>query len=275
MFNYKTKEGYLNLPKVILHTVIALIVILLLFSTFGTISAGWRGVRTTFGAISGTVDTGFYVKAPFIQKVVKMNVQTQKEQVDAESASSDLQNVSTTIALNYNLYPDKVTDLYAKIGNDYKSRIIDPAIQEAVKASTAKHTAEQLITKRTEVRDEIKTILTQRLAQEYIQVTEVSIVNFDFSKTFNQAIEAKVTAEQNALAAKNKLEQVKFEAEQRVATAKAEAEAISLQSQAANNEKYVSLKALEVELEAVKKWDGVLPAQFVPNSTLPFLNLGK
>lgn len=243
--------------------------LIFLFSMFGSVNAGWKGVRTQFGAVVGQVETGLYFKLPFVQKVVKLNVQTQKEQIDAESASSDLQNVSTTIALNYNLYPDKVTELYTKIGTDYKSRIIDPAIQEAVKASTAKHTAEQLITKRTEVRDEIKTILTARLATEFIQVTEVSIVNFDFSQSFNQAIEAKVTAEQNALAAKNKLEQVKFEAEQRIAQATAEAEAIRISAQAINSQggaDYVNLKAIE-------KWNGILPTQMIPGGTVPFINL--
>jgi regulator of protease activity HflC (stomatin/prohibitin superfamily) len=269
MFDYTTKDGEPNISKIVAHSILGLLILILLFSIFGSISAGYKGVRTQFGAVIGSVDSGLYVKVPFIQNVVKMNVQTQKEQVNAESASSDLQNVSTTIALNYNLYPDKVSDLFAKIGLEYKTRIIDPAIQEAVKASTAKHTAEQLITKRTEVRDEIKSILTERLAKEFIQVTEVSIVNFDFSSSFNQAIEAKVTAEQNALAAKNKLEQVKFEAEQRVTQAKAEAEAIRIQAQAIQQqggENYVDLKAIE-------KWNGILPTTFVPGSALPFINL--
>lgn len=267
--NYKKADGKLNISKIVVHSVIGLVVLIVLFSSFGSINAGWKGVKTQFGAVVGNVDTGLYLKVPFIQKVVKMNVQTQKEQVDAESASSDLQNVSTTIALNYNLYPDKVIDLFSKIGVGYKSRIIDPAIQESVKASTAKHTAEQLITKRAEVRDEIKAILTARLATEFIQVTEVSIVNFDFSNSFNQAIEAKVTAEQNALAAKNKLEQVKFEAEQRLTTATAEAKAIQIQAQAitqTGGAEYVNLKAVE-------KWNGILPTQMIPNGALPFINL--
>ena len=107
--------------------------------------------------------------------------------------------------------------MYQRIGKDYGPKVIDPAIQEVVKAVTAKYTAEQLITKRAIVTDEIQTQLSSKLGASDIQVTSVSIVNFDFSQSFNQAIEAKVTAEQNALASKNKLDQVKYEAEQRIA----------------------------------------------------------
>lgn len=278
LFNY-FKEGTRygdrvlvpNVPKIITHLVVALVLLVVLLGSFGTVPVGHKGIRLTVDKISGVVENGFYMKIPFAQKIVKMNVQTQKEEIDAEAASKDLQNVSAKVALNYNLYPDKVAELYSRIGNDYKSRIIAPAIQEAVKSATAKYTAEELITKRAEVRDNMKASLVARLATDFIQVSEVSIVNFDFSNSFNQAIEAKVTAEQDALAAKNKLEQVKFEAEQRVASAEAEARAIKIQAEAVTQQggkDYVQLKAIE-------KWDGHLPQQMIPGSTVPFLNLTK
>jgi regulator of protease activity HflC (stomatin/prohibitin superfamily) len=255
--------------KIVVYSLVGLFVLFVLLGTFFTVNAGEKGVVLRFGAISRVADNGIHFKFPIIESVKIMNIQIQKEQVDAEAASSDLQNVKTTIALNYNLMPDKVDALFAKIGIDYKTRIIDPAIQEAVKSSTAKYTAEELVTKRPLVRDDIKSTLSSRLQNEYIQVSELSIVNFDFSNSFNAAIEAKVTAEQNALAAKNKLEQVKFEKEQRIAQAQGEAEAIKIQAQAINSQggaDYVNLKAIE-------KWNGVLPAQMIPNATVPFINL--
>lgn len=243
------------------------------FMPFTIVGAGERSVVLKFGAVDRVLDPGIHWVTPLMESSQKMDVKTQKEQVSSQAASKDLQTVSTDIALNYNLMPDKVGDLWKSIGSDYKTRIIDPAVQEATKSATAKYTAEELITKRESVRDDIKAALTTRLSNEFIQVSEVSIVNFDFSKSFNDAIEAKVTAEQNALAAKNKLEQVKFEAEQRVATAKAEAEAIKLQSDAANNEKYVSLKRVEVQLEMSKRWNGQLPVNMYANVPLPLLDL--
>ena len=258
--------------KWIVKGVIGLVCLMFLWGSFVIVRPGKRGVVILLGAVQERImPEGLNLKKPFIESVKKLDVKTQKEEVKAEAASKDLQNVAAVIALNYNLMPDKVNVLWKEIGSEYKERIIDPAIQEAVKAVTAKYTAEQLVTRRAEVRDFIRLSLSERLVKEYINVSEVSIVNFDFSQSFNQAIEAKVTAEQNALAAKNKLEQVKFEKEQRIAQAQGEAEAIKIQAQAITQqggEDYVNLKAVD-------KWDGKLPTQMIPNATLPFINLNK
>jgi regulator of protease activity HflC (stomatin/prohibitin superfamily) len=252
-----------------IERVVAIILLLwLFFASTQIIQAGDRGVVLRLGSVNRVLDEGFHFTIPFIEKVKTLNVQTQKEQVAANSASKDLQTVSTTVALNYNLNPHEVGLLWQNIGSQYKERLIDPAIQEAVKAATAKFTAEQLVTQRSAVRDEIKNNLTERLKAEYISVSDVSIVNFEFSQAFDQAIEAKVTAEQNALAAKNKLEQIKFEADQRIAQAQGEAEAIRIQAEAIQNQggaEYVNLKAIE-------KWSGALPTYMMGDS-VPFINI--
>ena len=218
---------------IILVLCVVVVVFLLLINPFVIISAGERGVILTWGAVGDNImGEGVHLRIPIAQKVKQLDVKIQKEEVVVEAASKDLQTVSSVIALNYHLQPDRVNKLWQNIGNDYKERIIDPAIQEAMKAATAKYTAEELITKRQNVKEDTKSLLAERLVKEYILVDELSIVNFDFSPSFNSAIEAKVTAEQNALAAKNKLEQVKFEAEQRISQAKGEAEAIKIQAQA-------------------------------------------
>jgi prohibitin 2 len=217
------------------------------------------------------VPPGLYFKLPLIEHVDKLDVQTQKEQTTAAAASADLQNVSTEVAVNYNIDPAYVTQLYTDIGVDYKTRVIDPAIQEVVKAVTATYTAEELITKRPAVTDAIRTELTGRLLANHITVSAVSIVNFNFSDQFNQAIEAKVTAEQNALAAKNKLDQVKYEAEQTITTAEAQAKAIQIQAEAIQQQGGANY----MQLQAINKWDGHLPAQMIPNASLPFLNISR
>lgn len=249
--------------------IVVLIVIVLLWSSFVIIGAGQRGVLIQLGAVQSRILVeGLNFKLPFLQSVYKLDVKTQKEQVEVSAASKDLQTVAATVALNFHLEADKVNNLYQAIGLDYKDHIIDPAIQEAIKATTAKFTAEELITKRPLVKEDAQIALTERLAKEFIRVDELSIVNFEFSDSFKEAIEAKVTAEQNALAAKNKLEQVKFEAQQQIETAKAQAESIRIQAQAlAQNQELVKLKAVE-------KWDGKLPTYMMGNST-PFIQLGQ
>lgn len=260
-----------NIGKWITGGVIGLVVLILLLGSIGTISTGKVGIKTRFGGVVGTLQQGLYFKTPLIDHVHSMDIQTQKEQATAQAASKDLQTVSAVVAVNYNVVSSKAADLYTRVGTDYSARVIDPAIQEVVKATTARYTAEELITKRPEVTEGIQTSLAEKLAQNDILVTSVSIVNFDFSKTFNEAIEAKVTAEQNALAAKNKLDQVKYEADQRVAQAKGEAEAIRIQSQAIESQGGQNY----VQLQAIKQWDGHLPQQMIPGSTVPFLNLNK
>jgi len=260
--------------------VVALFV-LAIINPFVIISAGQKGVVLKWGAVQDTVlDEGIHWVTPISTDVEKMDTQIQKEEIDATAASKDLQTVTSRVALNFHLDATKVNVLWKNLGKEFKSKVIDPSIQESVKSATAKYTAEELITKRELVKEEIKQSLKTRLAVDFIIVDELNIINFDFSKSFNDAIEAKVTAEQNALAAKNKLEQIKFEAEQKIATAKAEAESIRLQSDAANNEKYVSLKALEVQLEFAKHWKGEYPQSVTimgsgVNNPLPLFNVNK
>jgi regulator of protease activity HflC (stomatin/prohibitin superfamily) len=151
----------------------------------------------------------------------------------------------------------------------YKERIIDPAVQEVVKAVTAKYTAVELITQREKVRTEIKDLLRQRLVGYNIGVDDFSIINFKFSQQFTQAIESKQTAEQFALKAQRDLERIKIEAEQKVTQAKAEAEALRLQK-ANITQELVSLRQIEASMKAIEKWDGHLPK--VTGGAIPFID---
>jgi len=272
LFNYVDQNGEPKIVKIVGHSLLFLLIIIPLgWSSWGTVGAGERGVKLRMSAVSGLVNEGFFFKVPYLESVQKMNVQVQKDEVEASAASKDLQTVSSKMAINFKLSPEYVTTIYRNVGTDYKSRIIDPAVQESVKAVMAKYTAEELITKRELVRDEIKTTLSGKTSSYGIVIAEVNITNFDFSKSFNDAIENKVTAEQSALAAKNKLEQIKFEAEQRVTQADGEARAIAIQTKAINE----AGGAGYLQLKAIEKWNGNLPVQMIPNATVPFINLTK
>lgn len=259
----------INVIKLVGKTILGLLVLILILSSFGTVDAGFVGVKTRFSAVTGrVVEPGLFIKLPFIEYVVKINVQTQKEEANATAASKDLQNVTARVALNYSLDEGQIVNLYSNLGKDYKVRVIEPFIQEAVKATTSKFTAEELITKREIVSEDIKLNLSGKLIKLGINVEGLSIVNFDFSESFNVAIEAKVTAEQNALASKNKLEQIRYEAEQRVVQAKGEAEAIRIQANAITSQGGQEY----VQLQAISKWDGSLP-QYTGGGAIPFINI--
>lgn len=259
------ETGELGFKRIILDSTMVLLGLMILFGSLGTVRAGERGVKLRFNKVVGTVDEGLYIKLPFFEKVKRVDVKVQKEQVVASAASKDLQTVTSQVALNFHLDAERVAEIYREVGLSFKDRIIDPAIQESVKASTAKFTAEELITKREIVKEDIKLHLKDRLDNRGILVDELNIIDFDFSAQFNKAIELKVTAEQEALAAKNKLEQIKFEAEQVVVSAQGRAKALQIESDA------IRSNAQILELRAIEKWDGKLPQ--VTSGAIPFINI--
>jgi regulator of protease activity HflC (stomatin/prohibitin superfamily) len=247
------------------------LIIVLTMNPFVVIGAGERGVILNFGAVQPSVyDEGLHMRVPIMQKVIKIDVKVHKSQTDAESVSKDLQDTRSTIAVNYHILPEKANWIYQNIGTEYKERIIDPAVQEVVKAITARFTAVELITQREKVRSEIKELLKQRLVTYNIVVDDFSIVNFAFSQQFTQAIESKQTAEQLALKAQRDLERIKIEAEQKVASAKAEAEALRLQKENVTPQ-LIKLRQIEASLKAIEKWDGHMPK--VTSGTVPFIDV--
>ena len=254
----------------VLAAIIALIVVIAIINPLVIVGAGQRGVVMNWGAVSDNVlGEGIHWRMPIVQKVKKIDVQTVKMETKILAYSKDIQTVETQLALNYHAKTDVVNKLWQEVGSDYQSRIIDPAIQESVKAATAKFTAQELIEQRGKVKDEIKVELSARLIK-YFVLDEFSIIDFAFSDEYEKAVESKQVAQQDALKAQNVLEQVKLEAEQRVAQARGEAEAIKIQAQAITQQggkDYVQLKAIE-------KWNGQLPNQFIPGSAIPFVNLG-
>lgn len=181
--------------------------------------------------------------------MVVYDVRTQKVDVTASASSKDLQTIGVTAVINYSLDGAKLLDLVKTIGSGWEPKIIQPAIQESIKSVTARYTAEELITKREDVRTEIQRTFMEKMNGTAIVVSAVNVTNLEFSQAFNDAIEAKVTAEQQALAQKNVLEKTKYEAEQKIVTAKAEAESIRIQAESISKQggaEYVQLKALEV-----------------------------
>ncbi len=264
-------EKQIQIKKGIKTFVICLILLVLLLGSAYTVKAGHRGVLLTFGKPSmDAVGEGLHFKIPFAQTIKRFEVKTQKIEVGADASSSDLQNVQTVIALNYHLQPDMVPKLYQEIGTSFQSRIIDPAIQESVKAVQAKFTAEELITRRSEVRVQIQEFLGDKLAEYYIKVDSFNIIDFKFSDEFNDAIEQKVTAEQLMLKAEMDLERIRVEKEQTITQAEAEAESLRLQK-AQITPDLIELRKIEVQRLAIEKWNGIMPQ--VTGGAMPFIDI--
>jgi len=252
----------------------AILVFFLFLHPWVQIGAGERGVVLDFGAVQKTVlGEGLHFRIPIMQKIARMDVKVQKATTDAAAASSNLQDVSSTVAINYHIVPDKANIVYQSLGIEFKERIIDPAVQEVVKAVTARYTAEELITKRSAVSDAMKLNLTERLISNNIAVDAFSIVGFSFSKIFMEAIESKQTAEQLAMKAQRDLERIKIEAEQKIAAAKAEAESLRLQKENISLD-LIELRKIEANIRAIDKWNGILP-QVTGGGAIPFIGVGE
>ena len=259
-------------PWKTLVIVTAILVIIVLIKPWVQVGAGERGIVLNFGAVQDKVlNEGIHFRVPVMQEVVLKDIKIHKVVTDAASASSDLQDVALSVALNYHILPEKANLVYQTIGVDFKERMIDPAIQEVMKAVSARYTAEELITKRPAVSAEMQESLTKRLLLSNISVDAFSIVSFSFSKIFTDAIEAKQTAEQNALKAKRDLDRIKVEAEQTIAAATAEAEALRLQKMNISPD-LIELRKIEANLKAIEKWNGILP-QVTGAGAVPFIGV--
>jgi len=273
MPSFTFPAGALTMPPVLKKAVGVLVALIVLWmlSPFAIVPAGNRGVITTFGKVSPDVlDEGLHFRIPIAQTVHLMDVRIQKGEGSGDAASRDMQQVHTSVALNYHVNPAEAANVFRELGQNIGDRIIVPAVQEAVKAATAQYTAEELIAKRPEVRDRIRSLLMERLTRHGVVVDEFSIVNFAFSKSFNEAIEAKTTAEQLKLKAERDLQRIRVEAEQKVTQAKAEAESLALQKQQVTTE-LIRLREIENQRKAIEKWDGRLPQ--VSGGAIPFINV--
>ncbi len=226
--------------------------LMLFFGSFVQVGAGERGVLLTFGAFNGTVyQPGLHVKLPLFQEVIKTSVRTQKIEVEkSEAYSHDLQVVDVHSVINYNVDPTTVGAVYQQYGLDFETKVLYPNLEASVKQTIAKYTAEELLSKRAEVQDQIEEALKRAVPAPFV-VTKYALVNEAFSHDYEAAIEAKQVAQQDAEKAKNELTKTQIDAEARIAQAKGEAEAIKIQASAIQSQGGADY----VKLQWIKAWE--------------------
>lgn len=247
---------------------IALAILYLAINMFTVVSAGHIGVQVTLGTVEQqTLAEGAHFVNP-LSSVQQVEVRMVTGKLKSASAGTkDLQAVHTDIVVNYRLDGARVAHIYKEFGLDLEDRVIMPATNEAFKAVVARYTSEELITKRDVVSAQIKEELATKLAKYNIGVNDISLVNFAFSVEYQKAIEAKVIATQSKLKAEQDLARIEVEAKQAIARAEGEAKSIQIQTQAINSQG----GAAYVQLQAIEKWDGVLPTTNA--GVVPFVNI--
>ena len=265
-----------NFKDVMKKIVLVIIIIFLLVTvknSFQSVPTGYVGIKTRFGKVSeDVIQEGLNLKIPYIEKIVLMDCRTQKAEIATSTASKDLQEVSLKIAVNYNVNRDTAYELYRQVGINYESIIISPAILESVKSVTAQYTAEELITKRAEVSNGMEETLKEKIESRGFNVVDFNITDLDFSAAYNQAIEKKQVAEQEAKQAEYELQKAKINNEKKIAEAEANAKVMQIQD-ATTTENALKLKEIEIQRAAIEKWNGVLPSTMSGDTAIPFLNI--
>lgn len=251
IINQKKHKGF-NSSRAIIIGIIAVAAIIILVNCFTVVKPGHSGVVVTLGSVDDTVlEEGIHFKIPFITQIIQVDNRVVKTEVDAISASKDLQTVSSTIAINYRVSTTASASLYQNVGLDFDNVIVKPAIQECVKAVSANFTAEELITNRQMISSQMEEAILQKISPFGLNIEVFNIINFDFSDEFNRAIEEKQTAQQNALKAEQDLVRIKVEAEQTIEQARAEAEAYRLKNE--------QITENVILMEFINKWNGEMP----------------
>ena len=247
--------------------VVLFILFLIVFQPMTIVGVGERGVKVTLGQTSPVaLEEGVHFVMPFISTVKKMNVKTVKSNIATMAQSKDIQQAKIVYVVNYNLQPENAPKMWRTVGRDYVSVVVMPTVEGIVKDTIGKWNAQDIVANREKVASEVLFKLNEKLGPKYINVSDFQITEIQYSQAFEQAIESKVTAEQEALKAKNKTVQVQEEARQKIIASEAEAKSMAIRAQALTQNKNL------VEYEAVQKWDGKLP-QYMMGNSVPFVHL--
>jgi len=256
------------------------------------VPAGNAGIvfnRMEGGVKQFSYGEGWHLMIPILETASVMDCRVQRVDTTATAASKDLQDVNTVIAFNYHADKSRAHVIYQQVGYEYDKRIVEPAIEESVRAVTARYTAEELVTKREQVSSDIKDLLSQKMSSFNILVDAFNVMNFKFSDQFAQAIEGKQTAEQNALKEKNVLTQKQIQAQQVAAVAEGEKNAAILQANGTATATVMNAeaeaRAIQVQGEALKnnpdvirlrqieKWDGKVPQTMLGSNSMPLIDI--
>lgn len=262
--------------NVILGVCIGVIMLILIIvcCSITTVPTGYVGIKTRFGKVQeDVIQEGLNTKAPFIEKIVKMDCKTKKIETESEGSTKDLQTVKISIAVNYNVNKETANTLYREVGKEYEDIVINPALLESIKSSIAQYTAEELVTKRAEVSNEIEDAIVGKVENRGFNITEFNITNIDFSEEYDRAIEAKAVKQQEVVTAQAELEKQKIQNEKEISEAEKDARVMELQNSQIT-ENTLKLKQLEVQQKMIEKWNGQLPTTATGNS-IPFFNIGQ
>jgi len=273
------KSKYLggkNMEKDIIGKVTSAIVVVALvilgFTSYFVVEPGEVAVKTRLGKVIGSYEEGLHFKMPLIESIIKFSIQIQRADIKTQAFSKDLQTMTVHLVVNHRIQNGTVVSIYRNLGPNYVGTIVDPIVQEIFKSISAKFSAEKIIADRNVLVEEVNSVAKEKLMKQEIIVTDISVVDLDFTDQFLRAVEDKQVADQQAQMAGKLVEKAKRDAEQQIAKSRGEAEALRMQREQVTPQ-LIELRKVDAQLKAIEKWNGVLPGYV--GAGVPFISIEK
>ncbi|MBI5743419.1 MAG: prohibitin family protein [Elusimicrobia bacterium] len=252
--------------------VLAVAAAILAFSSFFIIQPGEVAIKTRLGSIVDSYSEGIHFKLPLVENITKFSIQIQRADIRTQAFSKDLQTMTSHLAINHRIQQGTAISIYRNLGKDYVNTVVDPMAQEMFKAIAAKYSADSIIANRAALVEELNAVVKAKLLEKEIVVTDISVVDLDFTDQFLKAVEDKQVAEQQAKMSEKLVEKAKRDAEQQIAKSRGEAEALRMQREQVTPQ-LIELRKVDAQLKAIEKWNGVLPGYV--GGGVPFVSIDK
>jgi len=239
---------------------------------FFVVSPGEVAIKTRMGKVVDSYEEGVHFKLPILDAITKFSMQIQRADIKTEAFSKDLQTMTAQLVVNHRIQKTTVISIFRNLGPSYVDRVVDPAVQEIFKSIASKYSAEKIIAERNALVQEVNLVVKERLTKNEIIVTDISLVNLDFTEQFLKAVEDKQIAEQQAKMSEKLVVKAQKDAERVIAKARGEAESLKMQKLSITKD-LIELRKVEATLKAIEKWNGVMPT-YIGGNSVPFIPLG-
>lgn len=252
--------------------VLAVAVVIMALSAFFIVPPGEVAIKTRLGSIVDSYSEGMHFKLPMVESITRFSIQIQRANIKTQAFSKDLQTMNVLLVVNHRIQRETAVSIFRNLGPGYVDNIVNPAVQEVFKAIAARYSAEKVISERSTLVEEINAEVKERLTKKEIIVTDISVVDLDFTDQFLKAVEDKQVADQQAQMAGKLVEKAKRDAEQQIAKSRGEAEALRMQREQVTPQ-LIELRKVDAQLKAIEKWNGVLPGYV--GAGVPFISIEK
>ena len=272
--------------------VLFVLILMLAFSSWFQVDQGERGVVLRNGKLVRVSEPGLDFKTPFIDSVSTVSVRDHTFIFEnLEAYSYDQQPATLRVSVTYRVPAEHVAELYAEYGtiSNLQMRVLERKTPDAVKNVFGRYTAVRAIQERQKLGVDVNAAVLSAMDGAPVQIVGVQVEEVGFSKAYEHSIEQRMLAQVQIETTRQQKETAMITAEIQVVKAKAEADArrqqftaeadgIRMRGEAEAASIRAKAEALAantnlVSLNAVEKWDGVLPSTQVPGAALPFIGI--